>query len=177
MSEDVNISFFHSLFLSLSLCVSVCVASFLIKMWQYHPCVSEQKTKERRKILNLFCRFIQLREITSGTERNIMNGFAVNLTTAKFPSLCFYFFPLFLATSPYHCYKSTLTNRLPYSSSFLPFSYYYSSLSIHHSTSVARNIPSFLSPMPPDIFGFAVFVVLIIIIYFSSSSYYYCCYC
>lgn len=47
MSEDVNISFFHSLFLSL--CVCVCVTSFLINMWQYHPCVSEQKTKEKRK--------------------------------------------------------------------------------------------------------------------------------
>lgn len=51
MSEDVNISFFHSLSLSVCVCVcvSVCVASFLIKMWQYHPCVSEQKTKEKRK--------------------------------------------------------------------------------------------------------------------------------
>lgn len=29
-----------------------------------------------------------------------MNGFAVNLTTGKFPRLCFYFSPLFLATSP-----------------------------------------------------------------------------
>lgn len=47
MSEDVNISFFLSLFLSLSLCV--CVTSFMIKMWQYHPCVSEQKTKGKRK--------------------------------------------------------------------------------------------------------------------------------
>lgn len=47
MSEDVNISFFHSLFLSLSLCV--CVTSFMIKMWQYHPCVSEQKKRKKEK--------------------------------------------------------------------------------------------------------------------------------
>lgn len=54
MSEDVNISFFLSLFLSLSLCVSVCVASFLIKMWQYHPCVSEQKKRKKEKVLTYF---------------------------------------------------------------------------------------------------------------------------
>lgn len=163
--------------------MTVCVASFLIKMWQYHPCVSEQKTKEKRKkekkerkILDLFCRFTQLRERTSGTERNIINGFAVNLTTGKFPSLCFFLSPSFwqppLLPLQVHTNKqTTIFFSLP---SFLLLLF---TSSIYHSTSVARNIPSFLSPMPPDIFGSAVFVVLIIIIYYYSSSYYYCCYC
>lgn len=46
-----------------------------------------------------------------------MNGFAVNLTTGKFPSLCFYFSPLFLATSRYHNStnkQTTIFFSLPY---------------------------------------------------------------